>query len=215
MALCVLLAALFPLALTSGAAIPAPEQLLPDDTLILLTAPDFNKLRQIRQKSPQSRLWNDAAMKPFRDKFLSRWREEVVKPLERELNVSLDSYARLPQGQLTFAVTKNDWQGSDDQPLGFLLLLDARDQTELLKTNLAELRRAWVAAGKTAPDGEDPQPGVLHLSRHDERSAEDLKQVPLAAAGVPARFPAAPTSSRRRSALPARATCYSTCSRSF
>jgi hypothetical protein len=146
--LCVLPAALFLLALTSGAAIPAPEQLLPDDTLILLTAPDFNKLLQIRQKSPKSQLWNDPAMKPFRDKFLSRWREEVVKPLERELEVSLDSYASLPQGQLTIAVTKSDWQGSDDQPLGFLLLLDAGDKTGLLKTNLAELRRTWVAAGK-------------------------------------------------------------------
>jgi hypothetical protein len=148
LALCVLPAALFLLVLTSGAAIPAPEQLLPDDTLILLTAPDFNKLRQIRQKSPKSQLWNDPAMKPFRDKFLSRWREEVVKPLERELEVSLDSYASLPQGQLTIAVTKSDWQGSDDQPLGFLLLLDAGDKTGLLKTNLADLRRTWVAAGK-------------------------------------------------------------------
>jgi hypothetical protein len=148
LALCVLVAALFPLALTRGAAIPAPDQLLPDDTLLLLTAPDFNKLRQIRQQSPKSRLWNDPAMKPFRDKFFSRWREEVLKPLERELNVSLDSYASLPQGQLTFAVTKSDWRGSDDQPLGFLLLLDARDKSGLLSTNLADLRRAWVAAGK-------------------------------------------------------------------
>jgi hypothetical protein len=143
-----LLAAVFPLALSSEAAIPAPEQLLPDDTLILLTAPDFSKLRQIRQESPKSRLWNDPAMKPVKDKFLSRWREEVVKPLERELGVSLGSYSSLPQGQLTFAVTKGDWQGSDNHPLGFLLLLDARDKTELLKTNLADLRKAWVAAGK-------------------------------------------------------------------
>ena len=31
-------------ALTAGAAIPAPEQILPDDTLVLLTAPDYGKL---------------------------------------------------------------------------------------------------------------------------------------------------------------------------
>ena len=146
--LCLLLAALFPLALSSEAAIPSPEQLLPDDTLILLTAPDLNNLRQIREKSPKGQLWNDPAMKPLRDKFLSRWQEEVVKPIERELGVTLDSYASLPQGQLTFAVTKSDWQGSDDQPLGFLLLVDARDKAELLKTNLVEFRRTWVAAGK-------------------------------------------------------------------
>ena len=142
-------AGLFALALTASAAIPAPEQLLPDDTLILLTAPDFTKLRQICQKSPKSLLWNDPAMKPLKDKFLSRWREEVVRPLERDLGISLEACASLPQGQLTFAVTKNDWQGNNDQPLGFLLLLETRDKTELLKTNLADLRKKWVASGKT------------------------------------------------------------------
>ena len=139
---------LLALAGAGRAAIPPPEQLLPDDTLVLLTAPDFNELRQIRQKSPKNQLWNDPAMKPFRDKFLMRWQEEVVGPLERELNVSLESCARLLQGQLTFAVTRGDWQGREDQPLGFLLLLDARDQIGPLTTNLADLRRAWSSAGK-------------------------------------------------------------------
>jgi hypothetical protein len=136
-------------ALTAGAVIPNPEQLLPDDTLVLLTAPDFAKLRQLRQDSPKGRLWNDPAMRPFKDKFLSRWREEFLKPLERDLNLSLDTYGNLPQGQLTFAITRNDWQGNDQQPLGFLLLLDAREQSGLLRTNLAGFRKKWVAAGKT------------------------------------------------------------------
>jgi len=142
------LAALLSLALTVGAAIPAPEQLLPDDTLIVLTTPDFAKLRQICLKSPKGQLWNDPLMKPLRDKFLARWREEVLTPIERDLNLSLDTYATLAQGQVTFAVTRNGWQGNDYQPLGFLLLLDTRDKAGLLKTNLADLRRQWVASGK-------------------------------------------------------------------
>ena len=137
------------LAFTSAAAIPAPEQILPDDTLLLLTAPDYGKLHEIWQRSPKSRFWNDPAMKPLQDKFLSRWREEVVKPLAQDLSLHLDTFASLPQGQLTFAVTRNAWQGSDDQPLGFLLLLDARDKTDLLRTNLADLRKKWVSTGKT------------------------------------------------------------------
>ena len=144
-----LLAALFSIALTAGATIPTPEQLLPDDTLIMVTAPDFTKLRAICQKSPKSQLWNGPAMKPLRDKFESRWQEEVVKPIARDLNVNFDTYASLAQGQLTFAVTKDAWQGNDDQPLGFLLLLDARDKAGLLKTNLADFRKQWVGAGKT------------------------------------------------------------------
>ena len=141
--------ALLSLALTSGAAIPAPEQILPDDTLLLLTAPDCGTLHEIWQRSPRNRFWNDPAMKPLHDKFLSRWREEVVKPLEQDLGLHLDTFASLPQGQLTFAATRNAWQGGDDQPLGFLLLLDTRDKADLLRTNLADLRRKWVSTGKT------------------------------------------------------------------
>ena len=63
--------------------------------------------------------------------------------------MALDTYADLPQGQLTFAVTRNGWQGKDQQPLGFLLLLDARDKGGLLRTNLADLRAKWVAGSRT------------------------------------------------------------------
>ena len=137
------------LALTSSAAIPAPEQLLPEDTLILLTVPNYAKLRQICGKSPKGQLWNDPVLKPFKDKFFSRWEEEFVKPLERDLNLDLGTCASLPQGQLTFAVTKNAWQGGDGQPLGFLFLLDAQEKADLLRTNLLNLRTKWVAAGKS------------------------------------------------------------------
>ncbi len=122
---------------------------MPDDTLILLTTPDFAKLRQMSLSSPKGMLWNDPAMKPFRDKFVSSWQEGVIKPLERELNTSLGSYASLPQGQVTLALTKASWQGTADQPPGLLLLLDARDKSGLLKTNLAELRKQWMATGRS------------------------------------------------------------------
>jgi hypothetical protein len=136
------------LALVAGAATPPPEQLLPDDTLLVLTAPSFPQLRQLCQRSPKSRLWNDPALKPLKDKFLARWREEVATPLQRDLGLSLDSYSSLLQGQVTFAVTKGAWQGAEDQPLGFLFLLDARDKAGVLRTNLATLRTKWLAAGR-------------------------------------------------------------------
>src|SRR5436190_3107112 len=85
-------------ALRASAAVPPPEKLLPDDTLVMVTVPDFARARDIFQKSPQSALWNDPVMRPFREKFISRWKEEFVKPLERELEVKLDDYTRLPQG---------------------------------------------------------------------------------------------------------------------
>ena len=138
------------LAASSGrAAVPAPEKLLADDTLVMLTVPDWARFSGLCRETMQYRFWSEPAMKPFTDKFSARWQEEFVKPLERELNVSLAAYSSLPQGQLTLAVTQNGWQGKSDRALGFLLLLDAKDQSGVLKKNLAELRQRWVDAGKT------------------------------------------------------------------
>ena len=142
------LACLFALNQTGFAAIPAPEKLLPDDTLVLVTAPDFARLRDLVKKSPQSQCWNDPAMKQFKDKFLLKWNEDLVKPLERDLDVKLDDYTALLQGQLTFALTQNGWQGQDGQMPGLILLLDSRDKSAQLKRNLADLKKKWVDAAR-------------------------------------------------------------------
>src|SRR4051794_34874504 len=87
--------------LSAAAAIPSCEKLLPDDTLIVVSVPDFAKMREIYKTSPQAQLWNDPAMKSFTENFFSHLKEDLVQPLERELGVSLDRYTGLPQGQLT------------------------------------------------------------------------------------------------------------------
>jgi hypothetical protein len=130
------------------ATVPSPEKLLPDDTLLVVTAPDFTKLQAIWEKLPQRQLWKDPAMKPFRESFATKWSEEFVKPLERELDIKCADYTSLLQGQLTFAVTQNDWPSGDQQTPGLLLLLDTKDKSNQLKKNLASLRKKWVDSGK-------------------------------------------------------------------
>jgi len=142
------LAALLTLATPVRSAIPPAENLLPSDTLLLITVPDFSTLRAAGRQSPQWLFWNDPAMKPFHDKFMARWNEQFIAPLERDLGVKLSDFTDLPQGQLTFAVTQNGWTGGDDPMPGVLLLLDARGKSDLLKTNLAALRKKWTDAGK-------------------------------------------------------------------
>jgi hypothetical protein len=133
----------------TAATIPPPEKLLPGDTLFLMTAPDCARMREVYRTSPQTLLWHDPAMKPFREKFMNRLKEELIQPLERELGVKFSDYTNLPQGQLTVAITPNSGQGGSDQPPALLLLLDARDKSSQLKTNLADLRKKWVGAGKS------------------------------------------------------------------
>jgi hypothetical protein len=55
----------------------------------------------------------------------------------------------LPQGQLALAITQNGWNGTNDVELGVLLLLDTKDKSDLLKTNLTRLRNKWTDAGKS------------------------------------------------------------------
>src|SRR5262245_36245729 len=80
------------------AVVPLPERLLPDDTLVLVTAPDFAKLKEIWSRLPQSQCLNDPAMKFFKEKFLNKWKEEFKDLLERELSIKFDSYTELLQG---------------------------------------------------------------------------------------------------------------------
>jgi hypothetical protein len=148
------------------AAIPTPDRLLPDDTLVVVTAPDFSKVRDLYRRSPQTKLWSDPAMKPFRDHFMTKLEDEIIQPLERELGVSLEQYASLPQGQLTIALTPGS--GDSGTP-GFLLLVDAKDKSGLLKTNLADLKRKWIDSGKSLKTERirDIEFSILPLSSDD------------------------------------------------
>lgn len=142
-------AALF-LAATSlfAGPIPAPENLLPADTLAFFAMPDAAAARAAAKTSPGWMFWNDPAMKPFRDKFVDKVKEQFVAPLERDLGVKVADFADLPQGQFAVAVTVNGSNGSDAIPPGLLLLLDAKDKSESMKTNLTALVKKWTDAGR-------------------------------------------------------------------
>ena len=141
---------MFVAASTHAAPVPPAEKLLPDDTLVMFTVPESAKLKEISKKSPAAQLWNDAAMKPFRDKFMTKLREELIVPLERELGVKFDTYAGLAQGQATLALTANGWQGDKDKAAkpGLLFLLDARDKQGDLEKALKDFRAKWSDKGK-------------------------------------------------------------------
>jgi hypothetical protein len=152
-----------------GAAVPPPEKLLSDDTLLVITAPDFSRLRDTFKNSSQSQLWNDPAMKAFRDHFLQKWTEEFVKPLERELDVRLDDYTSLPQGQVTFALTQLGSRSKEGPDLGILFLVDTKSKSGQLKTNLTNLRKKWVDSGKTLRTEKirDIEFSIVSLSSND------------------------------------------------
>ena len=134
--------------LPAFAAVPAPDALLSSDTLAVVTIPDYTKAKATWSQAPTIRLWNDPALKPFRDKFTTKLTTEYIAPLEKELGIKLADYSDLAQGQVTFAITQGEWDPKTDKGPGFLFLVDARDKSEQLKTKLSEIRKKWVDGGK-------------------------------------------------------------------
>jgi len=143
-----ILAWLASLSIIGHAAVPTPEKLLPAETLGVFTVPDCVKARAAYDANASSQLWRDPALRPFKDKLVNKINDEFIKPLERDLGVKFEDYRRLAQGQLTFAVLGNGWQGKEDPLPAWLLLIDAKDKSSQLKTNLADLRKKWIDSGR-------------------------------------------------------------------
>ena len=141
------------LAFAGRAAIPATDQLLPADTLVVLTAPDMEKAASYLAASAQGRLWADATMSGFRESFVRRFAGEVLGPFGKELGLKFADYKDIARGQFTFALTQNGWDGKSDKSPGWLVLIDAKEKSEQLKTNLFELKKKWTDAGRPIRSG--------------------------------------------------------------
>ncbi|MGV3771354.1 MAG: hypothetical protein ACO1QB_00530 [Verrucomicrobiales bacterium] len=127
------------------AQVPPAEQLLPDNVIAVGTIRDWTKANTYLSQTPTSMFWNDSSMKPFRDKFMTKFNAEIVQPLERELGVKLADYKEILQGQITFAVAP---PADADGTFGVLLLLDSKDKSDILKTRLSEIQKKWRDNGK-------------------------------------------------------------------
>ena len=125
-------------------AVPPAPKLLPDDTLLMITVPDFAAARVLHGRTPQSRLWHDGAMKAFTERFTEKMTEQLIVPLERELDVRWSECAALPQGQMTFALIRNEGRSGAGPAVAWLFLLDARDMSPLLTKTLGGLKKKWV-----------------------------------------------------------------------
>jgi hypothetical protein len=122
-----------------AAQLPA-EQLLPAETTLMFTIKDSEQASANFWVSNLGQLWSDDVMRPSREKFSGRWTNEVVNPIQRDLKLKLSDYIDLMRGQFTLALTPPVVEGKTP---GFVVLIDSKDKAELLKTNLAELKKKW------------------------------------------------------------------------
>jgi hypothetical protein len=134
--------------LGARAAILPPEKLLPKDTVLLVTVPDSVTAWGILTNTPYGRLWQDAAVKPFKDKFIDKFTTNIITPLQRSLGVQLSAYTGLAQGQATFALVPVAQPDKPDEHFAKIFLLDTKGRAAQLRTNLADIRQKWATAGK-------------------------------------------------------------------
>jgi hypothetical protein len=132
-----------------GAAEPPAEKLLPQDTVMVVAVPDAGKALGVLTNSAPGRLWRDAAVKAFKDKFNGQMQTAAVAPLERQLGIHLADYQGLAQGQMTLAILPVEHAADPDPHYAAVFLLDTGDHAAQLATNLAALKKQWIDAGKT------------------------------------------------------------------
>src|SRR5579862_7715002 len=139
---------LWPAAVGAHPPVPPAAQLLPSDTLGLLSVPDWDKATAYWNQSPQGKLWHDPALKALREKVTEKWHAEIAQPLEVELGIKFSDYADLLHGQLSLAVIQNNWGKETNGQPGWLLLVDTKDKHHALHTRLAELKKKWADSGR-------------------------------------------------------------------
>lgn len=136
------------LAVPVRAAVPPAEKLLPADTLVVLTVPDWDKAFAAAKDLSFAQLWRDAAMKPFTEKFETKLRE-LIGQEDKNFERDWAEFKPLVSGQVTLGVIRNDWQGEPNTGPAVVVLLDVKDKDKQLKDFIERCEKRDADAGKT------------------------------------------------------------------
>ena len=141
------LCAVLALTPSSPAAVPPAEKLLPADTLVMLTLPDWDKAATAVRDFSLAQLWRDPAMKPFATKFEAQLRELIGRE-DKDFARDWEEFKPLISGQITLGVVRDDWAGEPNTGPEFILLLDVKDKAKELAAFIAKCEQRDTDAGK-------------------------------------------------------------------
>ena len=130
-----------------SAATPAPQKLLPPDTLLMVTIPDANSFRTGFNSTPTVMLWNDPVMGPFVKKAEAGIKE-LIANAEKESGIKLADLLDLLQGQITLGVAlPKQAVGPGTEPSVFLIV-DSGAKAELLAKKFNEVKDKAAEKGQ-------------------------------------------------------------------
>ena len=129
----------------SAQAAAPPERVLPDSTVFFLKVNDIKALREAFRQSQYGQLWNDPAMKDFRDDIAAKLKDTSNR-LKDKIGVTLSELLDIPQGTLAVAAVTQD---DPKLPIALAIIADAGMNTERMnEVMIRSTRQAEEAGGK-------------------------------------------------------------------
>jgi hypothetical protein len=110
--------------------IPTALDLLPPETVLLLSVPDATELVDRMKESSGGQMLEDPDLRPLAEQLYSSLLGLTTR-VEEQLGVSVEQMLKMPQGEVSIAVVP-----PTDGPLGVVVLFDAGENADTMSTLL-------------------------------------------------------------------------------
>ena len=156
-----------------------PERVLPDSTVFLLKVNNVTALKEGFRQSQYGQLWNDPALKDFREDITAKLKE-TSNTLKEKIGVTLLELLDLPQGPLSIAAIAQD---DPKLPVALAIIADAGKNAERMTEVMnRSTKQAEETGGKVSTEAFGG--GTLHIVQPPAAKEEEGKpktpQPPLA-----------------------------------
>ena len=126
-----------------------PERVLPDSTVFLVKISDVKALREAFRQSQYGQLWNDPALKDFRED-LSAKMKDASNTLKDKIGVTLVELFELPQGGLAIAAVALE---DPKLPVGLAIIADAgKNQEKMVEVMNRSTKQAEESQAKVSTE---------------------------------------------------------------
>jgi hypothetical protein len=134
---------------TLAQAAAPPEQVLPDSTVFFLKIKDVKQLKEAFRLSQYGQLWNDPALKDFREDLVGKLKD-TSNTLKEKIGVTLTELLELPQGGLSIAAVSQD---DPALPISLAILADAgQNEAQFAEVLSRSSKQIEDAGGKASTE---------------------------------------------------------------
>ena len=120
-----------------------PERMLPETTIFFAKMVDAKAFRKAFDASQYGLLYNDPALKDFREELMKRL-EDAAKPLKEAVGLSVTELIELPQGPLALAAVSRD---DPKLPIAGILIADAGENEKKMLDLLTRAAKQGESSG--------------------------------------------------------------------